>query len=124
LRDSIFATGTSEGSLQFGDDWETILKEEGARVEISDASRIEGLGEKTAEFLRGKGINVVSTAPATGSSTTTIIRSYTTTVYTTRYLSEVFGVDSNQIYVKYIPDSPMDITLVIGADWARKGVVQ
>ena len=124
LRDSIFTVGVSEGSLQYGDDWAAILKEEGARVEISDASRIEGLGEKTAEYLRGKGINVISVAPATGSSTTTIIRSYTSMVYTTRYLSEIFGVDSNQIYVKYIPDSPMDITLMIGADWAQKGVVQ
>jgi polyisoprenyl-teichoic acid--peptidoglycan teichoic acid transferase len=124
LRDLIFTAGTSEGRLQYGDDWAAILKEEGARVEISDASRINGLGEKTAEYLRGKGINVTSVSPATGSSTVTIIRSYTTTVYTAQYLADLFGVDSNQIYVKYIPDSPMDITLMIGADWANKGIVQ
>jgi LCP family protein required for cell wall assembly len=124
LRDSIFKTGIAEGKQQYGDDWVTILKEEGARVEISDASRINGLGEKTAEFLRGKGINVTAVAPATGSSTVTYVKGYTGMVYTTQYLADLFEVDSTRIYMQYIPDSPMDIVLMIGADWAKKGVVQ
>lgn len=124
LRDSIFATGISEGKLQYGDDWAAILKEEGARVEISDASRINGLGEKTAEYLRGKGVNVTSVTPATGSSTVSYVKSYTGMVYTTKYLADLFEVDFSRIKVDYIPDSPMDITLMVGADWAKKGVVQ
>jgi len=124
LRDSIFKTGISEGKLQYGDDWAAILKEEGARVEISDASRIDGLGEKTANYLREKGINVISVAPATGSSTVTYVKGYTGTVYTAQYLADLFEVDSSRIYMQYIPDSPMDIVLMIGTDWARKGVVQ
>jgi len=124
LRDSIFKTGISEGKLQYGDDWAAILKEEGARVEISDASRIDGLGEKTAEFLRGKGINVTAVAPATGSSTVTYVKGYTGMVYTSQYLADLFEVDSNRIYMQYIPDSPVDIVLMIGTDWAKKGVVQ
>ncbi len=125
LRDSIFANSTiPEGRQMYGDDWTTILKEEGARVEISDASRIDGLGERTAEFLRQKGINVTSVYPATGSSTVTYIKSYTGMVYTTRFLADLFEVDSYRIETKYIQDSPMDITLMIGTDWPRKGLVQ
>ena len=124
LRDSIFKTGIPEGKLEYGDDWAAILKEEGARVEISDASRVDGLGEKTAEYLRGKGVNVISVSPSTGSSTVTYVKSYTGMVYTTQYLSDLFSVDNNRIQVEYIPDSPMDLTLMIGKDWARMGVVQ
>jgi polyisoprenyl-teichoic acid--peptidoglycan teichoic acid transferase len=125
LRDSIFASSTiSEGKQIYGDDWVTILKEEGARVEISDASRVDGLGEKTAEFLRQKGINVTNVYPSTGSSTVSYVKSYTGMVYTTRYLADLFEVDGYRIETKYIPDSPMDITLMIGKDWAKKGLVQ
>jgi hypothetical protein len=45
-------------------------------------------------------------------------------VYTTQYLANLFEVDFSRIKVDYIPDSPMDITLMIGTDWAKKGVVQ
>jgi polyisoprenyl-teichoic acid--peptidoglycan teichoic acid transferase len=125
LRDSIFTSSTiSEGKQIYGDDWATILKEEGARVEISDASRVDGLGEKTAEFLRQKGINVTNVYPSTGSSTVSYVKSYTGMVYTTRYLADLFEVDGYRIETKYIPDSPMDITLMIGKDWAKKGLVQ
>ena len=112
-----------EGKQLYGDDWAAILKEEGARVEISDASRVDGLGEKTAEYLRQKGVNVTGVAPSTGSSTVTYIKNYTGMVYTTRYLADLFEVDSYRIEAKYIPDSPMDITLMIGKDWAKKGLV-
>ncbi len=125
LRDRIFAgTTIPEGKLLYGDDWATILKEEGARVEISDASRVDGLGDKTAEFLRQKGINVTGVAPATGSSTVTYIKNYTGMVYTTRFLADLFEVDSYRIETKYIPDSPMDITIMIGKDWAKKGLAE
>lgn len=125
LRDSIFAGSIiPEGKQLYGDDWAAILKEEGARVEISDASRVDGLGEKTADFLRQKGINVTGFAPATGSSTVTYIKNYTGMVYTTRYLADLFEVDSYRIETEYIPDSPMDITIMIGKDWSRKGLVE
>lgn len=125
LRDSIFAGSIiPEGRQLYGDDWAVILKEEGARVEISDASRVDGLGEKTAEYLRQKGVNVTGVAPSTGSSTVTYIKNYTGMVYTTRFLADLFEVDSYRIETKYIPDSPMDITLMIGKDWARKGLLE
>jgi polyisoprenyl-teichoic acid--peptidoglycan teichoic acid transferase len=124
LRDSIFKTTIPVGKQEYGDDWAAILKEEGARVEISDASRVDGLGEKTAEYLRSKGINVTGVYPSSGSSTVSSVKSYTGMVYTTQYLVDLFGIETYMIETKYIQDSPMDITLMIGKDWAKKGLVE
>jgi hypothetical protein len=124
LRDSIFKTTIPVGKQEYGDDWAAILKEEGARVEISDASRVDGLGEKTAAYLRAKGINVTGVYPSSGSSTVSSVKSYTGMVYTTQYLVDLFGIETYMIETKYIQDSPMDITLMIGKDWAKKGLVE
>jgi polyisoprenyl-teichoic acid--peptidoglycan teichoic acid transferase len=123
LRDSIFKTSIPEGKQIYGEDWAAMLKEEGARVQISDASRVEGLGEKTAEYLREKGINVTSVSPSPGSSTVTYLKSYSGMVYTMQYLADMFEIDSFRIETSYLQDSPMDITLMIGKDWAKKGVI-
>lgn len=123
LRDSVFRSGMTEGRRQFGGDWAAILKEEGARVEISDASRVDGMGERTAEYLRANGINVTAVTISTGSSTVSYLKSYTGMVYTTQYLADIFEIDSMRIEAHYTPDSPMDITLMIGKDWVIKGVV-
>ena len=43
-------------------------------------------------------------------------------VYTTQYLVDLFGIETYMIETKYIQDSPMDITLMIGKDWVKKGI--
>ncbi len=123
LRDSVFQSGMAVGMQQFDGDWAAILKEENARVEISDASRVDGMGERTAEYLRANGVNVTGVTISANSSTVSYLKSYTGMVYTMQYLADVFAIDSMRIETKYIPDSPMDITIMIGKDWAKKGVV-
>jgi LCP family protein required for cell wall assembly len=123
LRDSIFKTSIPQGRLIYGDDWATLLREEGARVEISDASRVDGLGERTAEFLRENGVNVTGVSLSPGSSTVSYMKSYSGMVYTMQYLADLCQIDSFRIETKYILDSPMDITLMIGKDWAKLGLV-
>ncbi|MEI8133431.1 MAG: LytR C-terminal domain-containing protein, partial [Leptolinea sp.] len=107
----------------YGDDWPELLKQEGARVEISDASRVDGLGERTAAYLREKGVNITGVSLSPGSSTVSSIRSYTGMVYTTRFLADLFNIDSFRVENKYLQDSPMDIVLMIGKDRAKTGLV-
>lgn len=124
LRDKIFKTSLPEGKLQYGEDWAVLLKEEGARVEISDASRVDGLGEKTAAYLREKGINVTGVSISPGSSTVSYLKSYSGMVYTMQYLADLLQIDAYRIETKYQTDSPMDITLMIGKDWSKMGLIQ
>jgi LCP family protein required for cell wall assembly len=123
LRDTVFNTMIPPAKEIYGEDWPELLKQEGARVEISDASRVDGLGERTAAFLREKGVNVTSVYASTGSSTVSYIKSYTGMVYTAQYLANVFEIDGFRVESKYQPDSPVDIILMIGNDWAHKGLV-
>lgn len=123
LRDSVFNTSIPAGKELYGDDWPELLKQEGARVEISDASRVDGIGERTATYLREKGINVTNVSLSPASSTVSYVKSYTGMVYTTRYLVDLFGMDGYQIQNNYQQDAPMDITLMIGSDWVRKGLL-
>jgi polyisoprenyl-teichoic acid--peptidoglycan teichoic acid transferase len=123
LRDSIFNTSVPPAREIYGDDWPELLKQEGARVEISDASRVDGTGERTATYLREKGINVTGVSNSSAYSTVSYVKSYTGMVYTTGYLADLFGMDGYQIQNSYQQDSPMDITLMIGSDWVKKGLL-
>jgi LCP family protein required for cell wall assembly len=123
LRDSIFNTTIPAGKEIYGNDWPELLKQENARVEISDASRVDGLGERTAAYLREKGINVTGVSLSPGSSTVSYIKNYTGMVYTAQYLSDLFGIDGGRVESKYKQDSPVDVVLMIGKDWAKKGLV-
>jgi LCP family protein required for cell wall assembly len=123
LRDTVFNTMIPPAKEIYGEDWPELLKQESARVEISDASRVDGLGERTAAFLREKGVNITSVYASTGSSTVSYIKSYTGMVYTAQYLANVFEIDGFRVESKYQPDSPVDIILMIGNDWAHKGLV-
>ncbi len=44
-------------------------------------------------------------------------------VYTMQFLADLFEIDSFRIETSYLQDSPMDITLMIGKDWANKGLI-
>jgi LCP family protein required for cell wall assembly len=123
LRDSVFNTMIPPAKEIYGDNWPELLKQEGARVEISDASRVDGLGERTAAFLREKGINVTAVSASTGSSTVSYIKNYSGMVYTAQYLANLFEIDGFRVESKYQPDTPVDIVLMIGKDWANKGLL-
>ena len=123
LRDFVFNTTIPAGKEIYGDDWSELLTQESARVEISDASRVDGLGERTAAYLREKGINITAVSLSPGSSTVSSVKNYSGMVYTAQYLANLFEMDSYQVENKYQQDSPMDIVLMIGKDWANKGLV-
>jgi LCP family protein required for cell wall assembly len=123
LRDSVFNTTIPAGKEIYGDDWPELLRQEGARVEISDASRVDGLGERTAAYLREKGINVTGVSLSPGSSTVSSIKNYSGMVYTAQYLANLFEIDGFRVESKYQQGSPVDIVLMIGKDWAKKGLV-
>lgn len=123
LRDTVFNTSIAPAKQIYGDDWVKLLAEEGARVEISDASRVDGLGEKTADFLHEKGVNVTSVSLSANSSTVSYLRNYSGMVYTARYLSDLVGIDNSRVLYDYRQDSVADIVLMIGSDWARQGLV-
>lgn len=117
LRDELFATAGSKSPLATPAVGSTLVKDEAARVVIWDGSGA-GLGERTAEYLRGQGINVIQVADASYSPGTKI-EIFNGKPNTVAYMAQLMGVASANIWNTYDPAAGLDIRVTIGGDWAQ-----
>ena len=53
----------------------------------------------------------------------TIIFDYTGKPYTVRYLIEVMQISADRIYSRYDPTAPVDVVVVLGAEWAAQNTM-
>ncbi|WKZ35053.1 MAG: LCP family protein [Anaerolineales bacterium] len=119
LRDEIFVPGGPLSPLAQGDPV-TLMQSDQAKVRIINNTYTAGLEERTASFLTAQGMQVVEYGPPTGASNTTKIILYSSKLYALRYLTELFGVGSQQIIIQPDPASTVDIEIRIGEDWVDK----
>jgi polyisoprenyl-teichoic acid--peptidoglycan teichoic acid transferase len=119
LRDEIFTasgpvapaatpTGAPEGT------WET----EQARVAVFNGTVTAGLAAETTTYLASLGINVIQTGNAQEPYELTTIVDYTGKINTRNYLVDLIEIQSTQIFSSYDPNSPVDIAVYLGKDWA------
>jgi LCP family protein required for cell wall assembly len=122
LRDEIFygQTSTSSSSTQ---DILAILQDEHANVSVRNASSVAGLAEKTAEYLKGQGINVVEVTDA-GYQVYSRVTLYGSKPYTLRYLVDLLKItSSSNIIYAYDPAATVDIVVELGDDWAASNTL-
>ncbi len=129
LRDEVFTTGgplgpvavsTSTGSTsEPAGDPEALAKAENAKIEVQNGTAVSGLASRTSDYLKSKGLNVVSTANADGTNETTLIDN-TGKPYTVSYLVNLLHVNANRILSRYDPNAQVDVTVIVGNDWANK----
>ncbi len=121
-RDEIFAASDSAGPLATGSP-EELIKAEGVRLSLVNASGVEALGDRTANFLQSKGITVqgISTAPKTAPATQIV--DHTGKPYTLEYLVKLMNIQPGDVKISYTPDGSLDIELVIGKDWAKSNAL-
>lgn len=131
LRDQMFtASGVAaapivlatEGVQNTGDPL-TLAIAEGARIEILNGTSTGGLADTTAAYLTSQGLTVTSTGNADVSDSTTII-CHNATPYAISYLSALMQVSSNRIYNQVDANSAVDVTVILGNDWAANNPVQ
>jgi LCP family protein required for cell wall assembly len=115
LRDSMFSTSTPLlPPTQINS--QVLIPAEAAKVVVLNGSGVTGLAQATSEWLTGQGLNVVSFDTADRSDyATSVIVDYTGKPYTTRWLATTFHVTN--IISGSDPSSPVDIKLILGADW-------
>lgn len=94
------------------------LANEAAKVEVQNGTPTEGLAKQVNDYLKAKGVNVVSVGNAdrTDYATTRII-DYTGKPYTAKWLADTFHVSSSSILAGNDPNSPVDVRVIIGADF-------
>jgi len=102
LRDEIFYGVESTGTAT-SQDIQAILQDEHASVSVRNASSVDGLAEKTGEYLKGQGINVVEETN-TGYQTYSRVTLYGSKPYTLRYLVDLLKItSSSNIVYAYDP---------------------
>jgi LCP family protein required for cell wall assembly len=99
-----------------------LLKAEEARITLLNGTAETGLASRTLEYLQTQGI-AVEAGNADQFYTNTRILDYTGKVYTVRYLADMMKVQPTQLYSRYDPTSPVDVVVILGADWAASGVL-
>ncbi|HPS33254.1 MAG TPA: LCP family protein [Anaerolineaceae bacterium] len=117
LRDEIFygVESSGTGSAQ---DVQARLQDEQARVSILNSSSSAGLAEKTGEYLKGQGLNIVGQSDS-GYQVYTRVTLYGSKPYTLKYLVDFLKISSpGSIIYAYDPNATVDIVVELGDDWA------
>jgi polyisoprenyl-teichoic acid--peptidoglycan teichoic acid transferase len=123
LRDQMFSTGASTAPIALGtNDALALAVAEGARIQILNGTMTGNLADTTADFLRAKGLNVVSTGN-TDSTTYTSIVINGAVPYTAAYLQNLMAISANLIVSHYDPNASADIIIYLGEDWASSGAM-
>jgi hypothetical protein len=127
LVDKIFGSGTL--SPQASGSPTELMQQEGARVLVVNASGVNGIAQKTYDYLKTQGMNVLGPGnladypdrylyPPLPNRTMLII--HTGKPYAVKYLMALMKFDSaNQVVVVFNPSAPADIVLAVGSDWAN-----
>jgi hypothetical protein len=67
--------------------------------------------------LKSQGATIVSTENASYTEFTKII-DYTGNPYTDKYLVDLMNITPYSISLQYDPNSPVDVLVILGDDWA------
>lgn len=121
LRDEIFApSGAISPYADSSIDPQVLMTEENAFVAILNGTFTPGLAGLTSEYLQGLGVNVISTNDASDKPYPyTLVYDHTGNPYTVQYLVELMQISKFRILSRFTPDSQVDVTIIIGNDWAN-----
>ncbi len=124
LRDQAFTSGGAVGPAAYSDelvsDPFSLVKAENARISIQNGSWATGLAGKTANYLRAKQFNIVEETNGEATDITTIYL-YNGKPYTVKAIYDLFaeaGLSEPRLYNRTDLTGQLDITIVLGNDWA------
>ena len=116
LRDYIFATGGPFTPSLEGD-WQSKLQAEQARIIIYDGTNDDTTAQRTADYLRGLGANVVSVQQADTTYGVTSLIDHTGSPYTLGYLAEWMTVGAYNIFIRTDMNNDADVEIWLGTQW-------
>lgn len=119
LRDEIFTAEGATGPMAQGADSLDLARQEAATVAIYNGTYTAGLAQKTADYLKSLGFDVVIIDSAVTFPGSTIVVDRRGRPYTLRHLKELFRLNAAiQIQSDYNPGAAADIEIILGPDWA------
>ena len=117
LRDQIFTSSGALGPLTTGSSQERMIAE-AANVSVQNATNSADLAERTADYLRSLGVNVVQVKEAPQHSARSALIDYTGKPHTLKYLMEIMPNATLDVYISDDPTGQVDVELILGNDWA------
>ena len=126
LRDEIFSATGPTSPLMGGGDPLALVKTENSRVRVVNGTFAGDFGQRTAVYLQSLGVNVTEVG-STGATDKTVIKLYSSKLYTMRFLLYLFGLNgasgTTQIRFEPTPGSTVDVEIVLGTDALNSNVV-
>ena len=121
LRDKIFApAGAISPFADSGADPAELMKQEKAAVSVLNGTFTPGIAGRTSEYLQGLGVNVITTNDAGDKPySLTMIYDHTGNPYTVNYIVELMQISKFRVLSRFAPDSEVDVTIIVGNDWAN-----
>jgi LCP family protein required for cell wall assembly len=117
IRDQVFASSSMASPGLTSGDTQANMQAEEAAIAVANGTYVEGLAGETQAYLQSQGANVVSTENAGYTEFTKII-DYTGNPYTDKYLVDLMNITPYSISLQYDPNSPVDVLVILGDDWA------
>lgn len=102
----------------FGDG--RLIREQ-ARIEIQNATQINGLAGRTSAWLQAQGIPVAGVANAPAAKAFTELVDYSGKEYTRRIIAERLGIGPERIRIETGTSTEVDIRVILGSDFTLPG---
>ncbi|HSF80154.1 MAG TPA: LCP family protein [Anaerolineales bacterium] len=118
LRDQVFFGSESFSPAATGMSAVDLVAAEAPKISILNGTATAGLAALTTDYLQSQGISITETGNADQLYPYTTIFDYTGKIYTVKYMMELMSVQSNRFFSRYDPASPVDVVVILGADWA------
>lgn len=114
LRDEIFTTYGSANPATAGADPREMMLAEGAKVAVFNGTSIPGYAATTTNDLKSEGVNIVQAGNALNLHNYTTITDHTGNPHTLRFLIDLLGISTDQIFHNYDPYNEVDVVIVLG----------
>lgn len=98
---------------------EDRLRAEAAKIGLYNGTSDPAVLSRTSEYLQGKGANLVQSAPANQAYSSTTIIDHSGNPFALRYLVDLLGISPFRIIFDFDPNSPVDVEVFLGNDWAN-----
>lgn len=121
LRDRIFASTGALGPATPGDRAQRMAAE-GARIALYNGGVSAEVFDRTVNYLRGLGANLVQTAAANQAYPATVIIDHTGNPFTLQFLVDLIKIPANRIIVQYDPNAAVDVEVFLGSEWAASAL--
>ncbi|MEI7845241.1 MAG: LCP family protein [Chloroflexota bacterium] len=120
LRDEIFSSAGAVSPLAKGDPLE-LVKQEGATIGVYNGSSVSGLAQRTADYLKSLGFNVVEVGNPTYLPGVSQVIVHRNGLYALKYFKDTFSLNAGaQIAFKLDPTAKVDVELIVADDWAMQ----